>query len=225
MPRILAGCTLSVVLLFCGMVAMNRGLASLYANPGKSSLTVMHEEKRKVQQPDWKAIRSSLEQAWSYDERNPDLLGLLGNADEGEVAFYPVGDPAAGRPRDRARQYYLAALAGRPTWPHDWMALALVKYRLGQIDADFHHALRTALALGPWEPSVQYVIADIGMHHWDRFDDGTHQLVLGVVRDGMEVMPMDLARLARRYDMLELVCDGGVKDEQVIKYCKQNLRR
>ncbi|MGH8119495.1 MAG: hypothetical protein ACRESK_02665, partial [Gammaproteobacteria bacterium] len=132
MPRILAG-ILTVVLLFCGMVAMNRGLASLYANPGKSSLTVLRDEKRKVQQPDWQAIRGSLEQAWSYDDRNPELLGLLGSAYEGEVAFYPVGDPAAGRPRERARQFYLAALEVRPTWPHDWLALALVKYRLGQI--------------------------------------------------------------------------------------------
>jgi len=225
MTRLLAVGCLAIILVFCGMVAVHRGLASLYANPGKSNLEVWREEQRRVLHPDWKEIRGSLEQALSYDARNPDLLSDLGAAYEGEVAFYPVGDPAADGQRANARDNYLKALAGRPTWPHDWKALTLVKYRLGQTDAEFRQAMRNAVALGPWEPSVQYVISDIGMHHWEQFDEDTRRLVEDVMRAGMRDNPMDMVMLAHRYGMLDLVCNFGSTDEQAIKYCEQNLHR
>ena len=223
MTRVIAGCLLSVILLFSSFVSVNRGLASLYAYPGKSSLALWRAGKRQPQQPAWEMVRSSLERALAYDRRNPDLLHELGAAYDAEVDIYPVGDDAAGKNRASARKYYIEALARRPTWPHDWIALALVKYRLGQVDAEFYQALHQAVALGPWEPSVKYVVADIGMHHWDKFDPAMRTLIIGIIHDGVKdsVSAMSMLNLVRRYDMLDVVCNDDNKNEAVENYCRK----
>lgn len=217
-----------LVLLFgySGYVAVHRGLAALYAIPGESSLTLWREGERRLRQSDWRWVQTSLEKSLSYDERNPDLLHELGEVYDGEVAFYPMGYAGADDLRNKARQQYLQALAVRPVWPHDWVALTLVKYRLNQVDAGFHHALHQSLTLGPWEPSVKYVIADIGLHHWDGFDNDMRQLVKEVIHDGVQDPDSATAmlNLVRRYDMPELVCTGDIDTDQVRAYCAHYQR-
>ena len=224
MTRVLAGISLSVILMYCSAVAADRGLASLYAIPGKSNLALWREGKHSLLLYDWNAVRSSLEKALSYDGHNPDLLHELGAAHEAEVAYFPPGATAARTHRETARKYYLASLAGRPTWPHDWIDLALVNYRLDRINGEFYQALHQAVALGPWESRVQYVAADIGMHHWDKFDDAMKNIITGVIHDGVRNRDnaMLMLQLAGRYNMLELACGDDIGGEQVRKYCAQN---
>ena len=221
--RVIAGACLAAMLVFCSMLAINRGLASLYAYPGKSSLSMWREGKLLMQQQRWKDVRGSLEKALFYDGRNPDLLHEAGAAYDAEVAYYPPGDTAANANRDSARQFYVSSLSGRPTWPHGWIAFALVKYRLNQIDAEFYNAMHQAVALGPWEPGVKYVVAEIGMHHWNNFDNDMHKLVIGVIHDAVNNRDsaMDMLNLVRRYDMLDMVCNDDGENELVVNYCKQ----
>jgi hypothetical protein len=224
--RVTACSCFTVILVFCSYVSLHRGLASLYAYPGKSTLALWQDGKRHLRQQDWNMVRNSLERALPYDRHNPDLLHDLGAVYDAEVAYYTPGDDAAAKNRTMARQYYLAALAGRPTWPHDWIVLALVKYRLGQIDAEFYQALRRAMALGPWEPSLKLVVADIGLHHWEKFDHAMRELVAGIIRDAVNKRDtaMDMLNLLRRYDRLDMVCNDDVADESVRNYCKQHHR-
>ena len=219
MTRVIAGSLLSVILVSSSFVAVNRGLSSLFASPGNSRLAIWREGKHQPQQHDWEKVRGSLEKAMSYDSRNPDLLHALGAVYEAEFVYLIPGDTAARKNRDIARQYYLRALSGRPSWPHDWIDLALVKYRLDQIDAEFYRAMRQAVVLGPWEPWVQYVVADIGMRNWYQFDNEMHKLIIGVIHDGMQHNPEEMFKLVRRYDMLEVVCNSGRGAEQVMNYC------
>ena len=224
--RVASGGCFAVILAYCSYVAMHRGLASLYAYPGKSTLALWQDGKRHLRQQDWKMVRTSMAKALSYDRHNPDLLHDLGAVYDAEVAYYTPGDDAAGKNRDMARHYYLGTLAGRPTWPHDWIDLALVKYRLDQVDAEFYQALHRAVALGPWEPSVKFVVADIGMHHWHKLDNDMRALVTGIIRDAVSYRDTatDMLKLVRHYDMLGVVCNGDVADESVRQYCKQHYR-
>ena len=48
----------------------------------------------------------------------------------------------------------------RPGSPYVWASIALLKLRLGEMDAEFYGALERAARLGPWEPAVQIAIAD-----------------------------------------------------------------
>ena len=223
MSRIVTGCLLSVVLVFSSYVALNRGLASLYAYPGKSTLSLWRDGKHQPQQPDWEMARGSLEKALSYDGRDPDLLHELGATYDAEMSYYTPGAAAATYKRNMARQNYLAALTGRPTWPHDWIVLALVKYRLNQADAEFYQALRRSVALGPLEPSVKYVVADIGLHHWDKLNNDMRTLVTGIIRYAVNNRgaATDMLKLLRRYDMLDMVCNDESEIELVGTYCKQ----
>ena len=226
MTRVLAGISLSAILVFCSTVAADRGLASLYAHPGKSSLALWRAGKHSLLLYDWNVVRSSLEKGLSYDGHNPDLLHELGAAHEAEVAYFPPGATAAGNHRDTARKYYLESLAGRPTWPHDWIDLALVDYRLDRINGEFYQAMHQALTLGPWESRVQYVAADIGMHHWYKFDDEMKNIITGVIHDGIRNRDnaMTMLKLVGRYDMLELACGDDNGGEEVRKYCEHYQR-
>ena len=221
--RIITGSCFAVILVFCSNVAVHRGLASLYAYPGTSSLALWQDGKRHLRQQDWKMVRTSLESALPYDRYNPDLLHDLGAVYDNEVSYYPPGDDSAEKNRDMARHYYLGALAGRPTWPHDWIVLALVKYRLDQVDAEFYQALRRAVTLGPWEPSVKFAVAEIGMHHWNKLDNDMRAFVTGIIRDAVshrDTAP-DMLKLVRRYDMPDMVCNDDIADESVRRFCKQ----
>ena len=222
MARVTAGSLLVIVLMFCSHVSMDRGLASLYANPGTSTLSLWREGKRLPQHSDWEKTRASLEKALSYDRQNPDLLHKLGEAYDAEVAYHAVGDAAAANMRTTAREEYLKALGERPTWPYDWMALALVEYRLNQVDAEFYRALHRSVALGPWEPSVKYRVAEIGLHHWNHLDNDVRGFVTGIIRHAAanRDTATDMLKLLRRYDMLDMVCNDNVADESIGQYCK-----
>jgi tetratricopeptide (TPR) repeat protein len=222
MARVITGSFFIVFLVYCSLVSTERGLASLYANPGKSTLSLWRAGKLQPQQHGWERVRSSLDKALSYDSHNPDLLYEMGEAYDAAVAVSPIGDPAARKNRDSARQYYIAALNGQPTWPYAWIALALVEYRLDHVDAEFYRALHRSVALGPWEPSVKYRIADIGLHHWQKLDINMRAFITGIVHRAVsnQDTAMDMLGLLRRYDMLDMVCNDNVADESIGQYCK-----
>lgn len=58
------------------------------------------------------------------------------------------------------------AIALRPVSPYAWAMLLQLKRERGEYDAEFRHALERAVTLGPWEPQVQLVVADVGQTAW-----------------------------------------------------------
>ena len=199
------------------MVAAHWGIASVLVYKVEEKLTKSYGQKSN----DWETIRFSLSEALTLDPDNPDYLHKSGLAYENEFIYYPLGDASAENYRRKAYHYYTQSLNMRPVWPHHWIDLALVKYRLNELDDEFYQALEQAIALGPWEPWVQRTAADIGMHHWNKLPAHIQSLVKKTVRNG--VRHRDSARLmlelVKRYDMFELVCDIELSDELTKKYC------
>lgn len=58
------------------------------------------------------------------------------------------------------------AIALRPVSSYSWSILLLLKRELAQYDAEFRYALERAVTLGPWEPDVQPIVADVGLSAW-----------------------------------------------------------
>lgn len=61
---------------------------------------------------------------------------------------------------------YRNAMTARPTWPFAWTAFAAVKVAHGEIDSEFLHALLRGQELGPWEPAVQRMTAELSLLLW-----------------------------------------------------------
>jgi hypothetical protein len=59
-----------------------------------------------------------------------------------------------------------AAIALRPVSSYSWATLLLLKRAQASYDAEFRHALERTVTLGPWEPDVQSIVADVGLSAW-----------------------------------------------------------
>ena len=210
------------ILLFCTVVSFKWGIASAISYASVEKMSDWRKFYRHLDHEQWESIRYKLNEALIFNPYNPDLLQSLGAAYENEYAFYPTSDINAQSYRKVAQENYRDSLSNRPSWPHHWVDLALVKYRLNEIDSEFYQAMTNAIMLGPWEPWVQRIVADIGMHNWHNFQPEIQALIKTTVQNGVKhrdsAKPM--LELVKRYDMFELVCTSGINDQLLKKYCE-----
>lgn len=106
----------------------------------------------------------------------------------------------------RARDEFEAALRLRPTMPYTWAYLASTKYRLGELDSRFYQALVQAQRLGPWEPTVQEIVADFGLAIVDEAPTEVRQAVLANVQRGLVHQGGQMMFLAQKRGKLQQVC-------------------
>ena len=126
-------------------------------------------------------------------------------SDLGQLYELRGGDaptPEASAELERALGYYRQALALRPAWPDAWADVALLKVTQEDIDAEFALALERALALGPWQASVQASIAGGGLAVWDQLPATLQTDVEHTVARGLANGSRLMLAVARRYDLL-----------------------
>jgi hypothetical protein len=58
------------------------------------------------------------------------------------------------------------AIALRPVSPFSWAVMLQLKRQRAEYDPEFFHGLERAVTLGPWEPAVQLIVADVGLSAW-----------------------------------------------------------
>lgn len=58
------------------------------------------------------------------------------------------------------------AIALRPVSSYSWSTLLMIKRERMEYDSEFRHALERATTMGPWEPQVQLIVADVGLTAW-----------------------------------------------------------
>jgi len=80
--------------------------------------------------------------------------------------------------------FFRQATRLRPAWAIAWANLALLKHRIGSIDAEFDHALDSAMQLGAALPSVQLVVAEIGVAHWQHLSVPMRKKLLTNIHNG-----------------------------------------
>jgi len=64
----------------------------------------------------------------------------------------------------KAKADYLAAIKLRPTWPVTWATLAILKWRMGEIDQEMVDYLYQADKYGQNSPEVSRAWLDVGFH-------------------------------------------------------------
>jgi polysaccharide biosynthesis protein VpsP len=212
---------LSVLILFIGKL----GLADIYAHKSYSTLKKWQLAPFTMSDREWNAIQTSLEKAHHYDPENPEIMMAAGLAHEGRFAFSAVELPEARPARLIALAYYRESVKLRPTWPYGWVDLALVKYRLGEIDDEFYNALNTSAELGPWEPGVQKVIIDIGLHGWSLMNEDAHTLVLNTIKNAAvhsnKGHVNSIIEQLKRYNILYYACHTVGDDPYISGVCSQ----
>ncbi len=216
-------------LLYLTYIAGSWGLADIYARPSITVLEKWRSGDITLNGDDWDKLRADLSYALEHDPDNPDIHEYLALAIEGRFAEFAPENKEAMPPRREAYAHYKKSISLRPTWPYAWVNLALVKYRLGETDNEFYHALHKADELGPWEPGVQRVIVDIGLHNWNSLSRDERKFVMSIIdkslNHSIREHSYNVLDLTKRYGILELVCLIHEDIDYVAQYCKKNLSR
>jgi len=157
-------------------------LADIYARPVMNVLREWKLGNRQLREDDWTRYRENVTTALSLDPTNPDIHQLFGKVTEGPYQKVGLGKKEAACPRQMVAEHYRRSIELRPTWPYGYIDLALVKYRLLEIDDEFYNAMHASLEYGPWGPDIQRVVSEIGMVLWNIMDNQEREFILEVTR-------------------------------------------
>ncbi|MBU2892255.1 VpsP family polysaccharide biosynthesis protein [Colwellia sp. D2M02] len=96
-----------------------------------------------------------------------------------------------------AKKYYLKALELRPTWPVTWATLAILKWRLNEIDQELINYLHQADKYGSNIIEVHQAWVDIGFYLYQNKSPYTAQIMSGLRRH-LQLMLQDKQPWVRR---------------------------
>jgi hypothetical protein len=105
-----------------------------------------------------------------------------------------------------AKAHFKASLQARPAMPYVWANLAKTKYLLGEVDTELFHALTAASRLGPWEPEVQQVVADLGLALWAELPGSSKEAVSAMLQRGLVQQPEQMVKLAQNRGRVDEIC-------------------
>ncbi len=151
------------------------------------------------------ALVESFLLAQHLDPANPGLAEQLGGVYALDVREEGA-DNTIHRQWQKSLAQYSKAVVMRPTSPYSWANRAWTKYYLGEVDDHFYQALVNAIRLGPWEPEVQFVVADLGFALWDKMPVELRPEVLALAQNAQNRYPGQIALIAKKRGRLAEVC-------------------
>ena len=208
------------ILAFSAWDSGRRGLANWLAMRARDDLRVVTQGRPSVEQ--WQRTVDGLHEALRLAPRDPNLWDYLALAYEaGQRHFYPGG--ANNVYTEYALIHFRQEASLRPTWPHAWVRVALMKYQLRQLDDELSWALYLSMRLGPWEPGVQLIAADIGLALWDRMDQPFKDLVRDNLRRAAVKQAGALVQFATKHGKWDVLCQASLDAVKNRLKCPQQL--
>jgi hypothetical protein len=195
--------------------------------PARRAMTQWAVDKRAPSATEWDSARANLERAASLAPTNPLYVEELGRLfEQRAVQAFPRSPSARVLPDEaralleRSRAQFRRAASMRPGSPFAWSSLALIKFRLGEMDLEFYGALDRAARFGPWEPAVQLALADVGFASWRSLALPGKLAVLGAVSRGMKRQHKEIAGIATAHRTLLSFCaDPLLRTQPVPQLC------
>ncbi len=202
-------------------VAANWGIADVYYRPAMNQLRNWSLGKIELENIDWDELRIKLSKALELDPNNPEIHESLALAIEGRFSKAAPKDAEAEVFRKLALDHYRQSVKLRPVWPYAWSNMALVKFRLGQIDDEFYEALHNAERLGPWEPSIQRTVIELGLINWLVLPKSERTFVLDTISHALEKQPNEALKIVNNHGHLDIICFIHKEKPRVVEYCDE----
>ena len=196
---------LLIALLGLMFVSARWGLADIYAYQALKQLEQWQKQKPENIE-DISSAMNWITKARKLDSENPDLMSYQAQLFEWQARLSQETD-ASREHLESAAELYRSALARRPTWPFDWVALADIKAQLQQFDAEFSKALERSHTLGPWEYPIQIRLVNTGFKHWSDLTSPEQKLIHQTFDRALHGNRFKrFIQLGKHYDQLELFC-------------------
>ena len=110
--------------------------------------------------------------------------------------------------RQKALHYFRQALRHNPAWPYLWDRLALTKMSLQQYDRELSGALERIARLGPWEKTLQYDVAIIGLSASDYLDQSGREALYFALEQSLKMQDKDTQQSIMAQFKLKKLCAG-----------------
>jgi hypothetical protein len=110
--------------------------------------------------------------------------------------------------RQMALLYFRQALRLNPAWPYLWDRLALTKMSLQQYDRELSGALDRIARLGPWEKTLQYDVAVIGLAASDHLDPLGREALYFAMEQSLKMQDKDAQQALLVQFKLKKLCTG-----------------
>lgn len=91
------------------------------------------------------------------------------------------------------------AIALRPVSPYSWVIMLQLKRERAEYDPEFFHGLERAVTLGPWEPAVQLIVADVGLSAWAALPHAEQEMVRGNMARGVKRQAKQMISILRMH--------------------------
>jgi len=201
-------------------VAFAWGLADIYAADPRRTMNAWYRTGVQPNAEEWERVYQGLLRALALDPYNPYLVNDMGRTHDWRVLREVAANPNARMVRTQALQHYRRSIRLRPVWPHTWASLALVKYRLRELDEEFEQALRNATHFGPWEPVVQRIVAEVGLAAWRELSEEGRRIVVQNLERSLVWQTPAIVKAAQRLGRMPLLCATVKRLEVLQPYCE-----
>jgi len=208
------------LLAFAAHDSVLRGLEDWRSTRARHEIRTWAQGRAVQSQEQWQRAVDALREALRLAPQDPELWESLGFAyDIASRNFAPAGWSVYA---EFALIHFRQAAALRPTSPYSWAGVAVMKYRLDQLDEEFRQAFSSAMRLGPWEPGLQLITSDMGLALWDRLDSQLRDEVRENWRRTAVRQADQLAKLAISRGRAGVVCEEAV--EEALDALKNRLK-
>ncbi len=100
---------------------------------------------------------------------------------------------------EKAHAAIRQAIALKPVSRHAWALLLMIKREQHLIDEEFRVALARATQLGPWDPEVQWVVANVGLANWKQLPENEQLIVSNNLARGFKLQPKVMFAIAMQH--------------------------
>ncbi len=184
------------VLLIAGITSAGlRGVADASYVSARHAIAQWTRARQSPGPLQWRGARDALVSARNLEPDNPLFVEELGRLYELRTRGLDAKLPVVRAFLSRALEEFRRAAHMRPASPITWANIALVKVRLGALDAEFYAAAQRAARLGPWEPGVQRVLSEIGVNAWSALSSRGRAVSVAAAERGLEMQPREMARI------------------------------
>ena len=145
------------------------------------------------------AVSRALDFAQLISPGNPDHYEDLARLDLVRAGMQGTTEPESTALLRHGLEPIRQAIALRPASPYSWAILLRLKSELGEYDAEFRRCLERTVALGPWQPELQLVVADVGWRAWSGLPGAEREMVRENLVRGMKRQAEAMLFIARAH--------------------------
>lgn len=226
---ILIAFTLSV----CGFFAFSWGLANLYFYKADYYLASWYEEGKVESKADWEDALGAINKAIENHPNHPHYHNIAAKILEwGATHNYEERTVLLNQALTNMKN----SLSLRPGWSDSWINIAMIKWRLGEIDDEFWQAIKLAIKHGPYMPDINIGASTIYLAFWSQLDLETRKVAIEQIertmlqnsnKDYEANYRQDIFNVAKRYQHTRTLCliidaKASLQKYKTLKVVKNN---